>query len=55
MILCHVSIQLHPYKNGGAIASIKQASACCLIQAGFLLGLFFDREDGDDMSLRNIN
>jgi hypothetical protein len=30
----------------------EQRSACH--HAGFLLGLFFDHEDGGDMSLRNI-
>jgi hypothetical protein len=29
----------------------KQSSACYLLQAGFLLGLFFDPEDGGDMFL----
>jgi hypothetical protein len=24
-------------------------AACCLLHAGFLLGLFFDHEDGGDM------
>jgi hypothetical protein len=28
--------------------------ACYLLQAGFLLGLFIDPEDGGDMFLRNI-
>jgi hypothetical protein len=27
---------------------------CYLLQAGFLLGLFFDREDGGDMFLQNV-
>jgi hypothetical protein len=30
------------------------SSACYLIQAGFLLGLVFDPEVGDDMFLRNV-
>jgi hypothetical protein len=29
-------------------------SVCYLLHAGFLLGLFFDREDGDEIFLRNI-
>jgi hypothetical protein len=29
--------------------------ACYLIHAGFLLGLFFDPEDGSDMFLRNVS
>jgi hypothetical protein len=31
-----------------------QGSACCLLHGGFLFGLFFDREDGGDMCLRNF-
>jgi hypothetical protein len=33
---------------------MKQALLGCLLQAGFLLGLFFSSEDGDDMSLQNF-
>jgi hypothetical protein len=29
-------------------------SALYLLQAGFLLGLFFDPEDGGDMFFRNV-
>jgi hypothetical protein len=29
-------------------------SACCLLHAGLLLGLFFDPEDGRDVFLRNV-
>jgi hypothetical protein len=32
---------------------ISQATAICFY-AGFLLGLFFDPEDGGDMFLRNV-
>jgi hypothetical protein len=28
--------------------------ACCLLHAGFLLGLFFNPEDKGDISLRNV-
>jgi hypothetical protein len=31
----------------------KHGSACRLLHASFLLGLFFDFEDGGDMLLRN--
>jgi hypothetical protein len=30
-------------------------SACYLIHAGFLLGLFFDPENGSDIFLRNVS
>jgi hypothetical protein len=36
------------------IFRVKPGSACYLLHAGFLLGFFFDPEDGDDMFLRNI-
>jgi hypothetical protein len=29
-------------------------SACYLLHAGLLLGLFFDTEDGGDLFLRNV-
>jgi hypothetical protein len=29
-------------------------SACYLLHAGFLLGFFFDPEEGGDMFLRNV-
>jgi hypothetical protein len=32
-----------------------QGSACYLLHAGYLLGLFFDPEDGSDMLLQNIS
>jgi hypothetical protein len=35
------------------VASIL-SSACYLLRAGFLRGLFFDPEDGGDMFLRNV-
>jgi hypothetical protein len=31
-----------------------QSSACYLLYAGFLLGLLFDPDDGNDMFLRNV-
>jgi hypothetical protein len=31
-----------------------EAGSNCLLHAGFLLCLFFDPEDGDDMFLQNI-
>jgi hypothetical protein len=33
---------------------MKLAFACCLLHVDFLLGLFFDPEDGDDIFSRNI-
>jgi hypothetical protein len=37
-------------------SSAKQyiGSACCLLHAGFLLGLFFDPEDGGNMFFQNV-
>jgi hypothetical protein len=35
-------------------SSMKQNSACCLLNIGFLLVLFFNPEDGGDISLRNV-
>jgi hypothetical protein len=32
---------------------MKQAARKALLNAGFLLGLFFDPEDGGDMFFRN--
>jgi hypothetical protein len=32
----------------------KYYSACYLLHAGFLLGLFFGPENGGDMFLRNV-
>jgi hypothetical protein len=32
----------------------QTGSACCLLHAGFLLGLLFDPENRDDMFLRNV-
>jgi hypothetical protein len=32
----------------------RLAPACYLLHADFLLGLFFDSEDGSDMFLRNV-
>jgi hypothetical protein len=28
--------------------------ACCLLEAGFLLGLFFNPEDEGNMSVQNV-
>jgi hypothetical protein len=32
-----------------------KSSACCLLHAGFLLGLLFIPEDGSNMFLQNIS
>jgi hypothetical protein len=32
----------------------NQHGICCLLHAGFFLGLFFDLEDGGDILSRNI-
>jgi hypothetical protein len=33
---------------------VKLSCACHLLHTGFLLGFFFDPEDGGDMFLRNV-
>jgi hypothetical protein len=33
---------------------LKTSFACCLLHAGYLLGLLFNTEDGGDMFLRNF-
>jgi hypothetical protein len=33
----------------------EQKSACYLLHDGFLLGLFFNPEDGGDMFLQNVS
>jgi hypothetical protein len=40
--------------NAGKIIQIKLALLATYFHAGFLLGLFFDPEDGGDMFLRNV-
>jgi hypothetical protein len=35
-------------------AGSEQSSVCYMLHAGFLLGLFFDPEDGSDMFLRKV-
>jgi hypothetical protein len=34
---------------------LQVGSACYLLHAGFLLGLFFDTEDGGNMFLQNLS
>jgi hypothetical protein len=42
-------------KNQRAADSSEGGSACCLLHAGFFVGLFFDPEDGGDMFLRDAD
>jgi hypothetical protein len=45
----------HPLLQFGCKLILKHPSvACYLSQANFLLSLFFDTEDGGEVSLRNI-
>jgi hypothetical protein len=34
---------------------IQKRTACYLLHVGFVLGLFFDSEDGDDILLQNVD
>jgi hypothetical protein len=34
--------------------TVMSGSACCMLHAGLLLGLFFEPEDGCDIFLRNV-
>jgi hypothetical protein len=43
------------YSRSFGVIYHRASSVCCLIQAGFLLGLLFDPEDGSDMFLRNVD
>jgi hypothetical protein len=36
-------------------AGIKQNRLCYLLHVGFLLGLFFGSEDGDDIFFRKVH
>jgi hypothetical protein len=53
------SVRIFPLNHHStiAIALNKQDTsfACYLLHAGFLLGLFFDSEDGGDMFFRNVS
>jgi hypothetical protein len=49
-----VKYNLYQARKKKAESESKQNFACYLIHAGFLRGLFFDLEDGGDMSLRNV-
>jgi hypothetical protein len=51
LTFCFVFPSCFPYKQKFRLAGY---STCYLIQAGFLLPLFFDTEDGGDMFLRNV-
>jgi hypothetical protein len=38
----------------GGTRRLHQSSVCYLFHDGVLVGLFFDREDGGDVLLRNV-
>jgi hypothetical protein len=40
--------------SSGSKNKPSKKPACYLLHAGFLLGLFFDPEDGRDMFLQNV-
>jgi hypothetical protein len=41
--------------NSDSITFVVQGCACCLLHAGFLLGIFCEHEDGGDMFLQKVN
>jgi hypothetical protein len=45
---------LPPYSGSNNKPIKNQKSACHLLSRWFLLGSYFDPEDGGDMSLRNV-
>jgi hypothetical protein len=55
---CDLRLQgrkLSPTRNQREAGSKQnRLAACCLLHAGFLLGLFIDHEDGGYMFLRNV-
>jgi hypothetical protein len=53
-IFCDVTL-CSPFKfNRHFGGTYRSGSACYLLHTGFLLGLFFDPEDGGDMFFRNF-
>jgi hypothetical protein len=52
---CHLNLHGRRISKSIKPARSRCCSVCHLLHSGFLLGLFFDPENGSDMLLRNID
>jgi hypothetical protein len=54
VIICSVHLLKYSHFEGLSMYRSQIGPAFCLLHASFLLALFFDPEDGDDVILRNV-